>query len=76
MSVTPNPANLLMHLLVDAIICAIPATCLQTEGKKEPGVHPLPAFGGITRIVGLVPSWQFAQDQIAGKLFCLAAIPS
>lgn len=39
------------------------------EGKKEPGAHPLPAFGGITRIVGLVPPWQFAQDHIAGNYF-------
>lgn len=76
MSITPNPANLLMHFLVNATMGAIPVTCPPNlgqsgfvEGKKEPGVNPLPAFGGIPRIVGLVPPWQFSQDHITGNYF-------
>ena len=79
MSVTSNPAKLLilvMHLSVNATMrrhpCHLPSKPAGrrrfVEGKKEPGAHPLPAFGGITRIVGLVPPWQFAQDHIAGKI--------
>ncbi|KAH8790039.1 hypothetical protein F5882DRAFT_101083 [Hyaloscypha sp. PMI_1271] len=82
MSVTPNPANLLMHLLVNATMRAIPVTCPPNlgqsgfvEGKKEPGVHPLPALGGYPNCRSRPHLAVFPRPHCR-QLFCLAAIPS